>query len=723
MTAALLISVRFHEGWYHAFGNTPSPARIFQALVAGAGVSGPLDDVAVSSLLWLEQQKKPPIVAVPSTTRGQSVVNYVPNNDLDSKNGDHRRIGEIRVKKSITPLLFNPEIPFLFAWCFDEDATASASLEGICRLADRIYQVGRTVDIAWAWAELLSLDELHERLNSYPGVVRHPVPGLGDVECPTAGSLDSLNRRYSASASQFDTSHDRRGQTFRRRPKPKWRRVSYAGTGSQVILELRRRDDAGFLPWPLERTSELAIAIRDRAVGKLRAALPDRIPEIDRVFIGRRPNGENNGPTSARVRILPLPSIGHPHADMLIRRLLIDIPGECPIRPDDIVWAISGLQLAHPVLREPIDVTRSIERSQLKFYGVEQAFRLWRTVTPVSLPEAIRRRIDPVGQRADAKSGNEKYREHVTASFAVGQALRRAGIGSRLASVRVQREPFDLRGMRVEPFAQGTRFNKHCLWHVEVELESPIRGPLVIGDGRFSGLGLMRPVQEPSGIFAFLIESGLNPNPDPIRVARSLRRAVMARTRDVLGTYRLPAYFSGHRSDGTPARAEDVPHLAFIYAPHQSQLLVIAPELLDRRIRHTNGKHLATLESALQNFDELRAGADGHLQIRRTSIDVNRHRLFAPSHIWESVTPYQVNRHARQSTAQQTLKNDLLADCERRGLPRPEITVLEWFAQAGVGLQGRLRLIFKEATEGPIILGKTRHKGGGIFSAVDSPTA
>ena len=723
MTAALLISVRFHEGWYHAFGATPSPARIFQALVAGAGISGPLNDVTVSSLMWLEEQKDAPIVAVPSTTRGQAVVNYVPNNDLDSKNADHRRIGEIRVKKTITPLLFNPDIPFLFAWSFDEDAAALENAREICRLADRVYQVGRTVDIAWAWAELLTSDELEERLNSYPGVVRHPSPGLGDVECPTAGSLDSLDRRYAAAASRFDTTFDGRGQTFRRRPKPKWRRVSYAGIGTQVILELRRANDAGFLPWPIERTSELVIAIRDKAVERLRAALPDRIAEIDRVLIGRKPNGENNGRTSARVRIFPLPSIGHPQADMQIRRLLIDVPGGCPVRSDDIAWAVSGVQLTHPVLREPIDVTRSVDQNQLQFYGVQHPFRLWRTVTPVALSAAMRRRIAPDRKRADAKSGPEKHKEHMTASFAVAQALRHAGIGSRLVSARVQREPFDLRGTRVESFAEGTRFNKHCLWHVEVELATPISGPLMIGDGRFCGLGLMRPVEEPTGVFAFSIESGLNPNPDPFRLSRSLRRAVMARTRDALGRYRLPSYFSGHRSDGTPARTEDAPHLAFLFEPHENQLLVITPEYLDRRIRPSNAKHLATLESALQDFDELRAGADGHLRVRQISVSLNQHRLFVHSRIWESVTPYQVNRHAKQSTAEQTLKNDVVAECERRGLPRPEITVLEWDVQPGLGLQGRLRLMFKDVTEGPVILGRTRYVGGGIFCAVDSQTA
>ncbi|GAB4122352.1 MAG: hypothetical protein Kow001_20390 [Acidobacteriota bacterium] len=66
-----------------------------------------------------------------------------------------------------------------------------------------------------------------------------------------------------------------------------------------------------------------------------------------------------------------------------------------------------------------------------------------------------------------------------------------------METVRVQREPFEHNGARVEPFAEGTRFDKHRLWHVEIEFREPVIGPLVLGDGRFLGLGLMAPVGSP----------------------------------------------------------------------------------------------------------------------------------------------------------------------------------------------------------------------------------
>ena len=111
MSSVLLISVRFHEGRYHGTGDwPPSPARLFQALIAGAGLQGSLQTEQVDALEWLETMP-PPIIAVPTIRKGQPVGNFVPNNDLDAVGGDPRRIGSIRAKKEIRPLLFDAEQP------------------------------------------------------------------------------------------------------------------------------------------------------------------------------------------------------------------------------------------------------------------------------------------------------------------------------------------------------------------------------------------------------------------------------------------------------------------------------------------------------------------------------------------------------------------------------------------------------------------------------------
>jgi CRISPR-associated protein Csb2 len=133
----------------------------------------------------------------------------------------------------------------------------------------------------------------------------------------------------------------------------------------------------------------------------------------------------------------------------------------------------------------------------LAHYGIgsREGHRRWRTVTPAALPDSTaRRRIDPERSPRQVKGGQERASECARAGGAVVQALRHAGVPARAEAIRVQREPFESNGERVETFAEGTRFSKHRLWHVEIEFSDEIRGPLVIGDGRFLGLGIMAPV-------------------------------------------------------------------------------------------------------------------------------------------------------------------------------------------------------------------------------------
>jgi hypothetical protein len=107
------------------------------------------------------------------------------------------------------------------------------------------------------------------------------------------------------------------------------------------------------------------------------------------------------------------------------------------------------------------------------------------------------------------------------------------------------------------------------------------------------------------------------------------------------------------------------------------------------------------------------------LALRQSSVDMHSDSLLAPSRIWESVTPYLVTRHGKQGGAGEALAMDLRADCRRRGLPEPlEVITLESRGLPNVGLLGRARLTFAAAVKGPILLGKSRYRGGGLFARV-----
>src|SRR5262249_17343619 len=150
--------------------------------------------------------------------------------------------------------------------------------------------------------------------------------------------------------------------------------------------------------------------------------------------------------------------IGAHYTNRGIRRLLVEVPAMCPLRSDDVRWAFSGAELPDPPTNDLI-LAASSDDDMLRHYGVGTRARVFRSVTPVVLPdEAQRRRIEPARKVAEAKAGLERVTEIARARSAVLQALRHAGICAPVESVRLQREPFEAAGSRVEPFAEGTRF-------------------------------------------------------------------------------------------------------------------------------------------------------------------------------------------------------------------------------------------------------------------------
>ena len=125
MARSLLISVRFHEGRYHGQedrfygtdGWPPSPARLYQALLAGAVRGAHLAAADESALRWLEHLP-PPRIAAPAARCGRPVKLFVPNNDLDSVGGDPARVSEVRVPKAWRPCFFDPDEVLLYLWRF-----------------------------------------------------------------------------------------------------------------------------------------------------------------------------------------------------------------------------------------------------------------------------------------------------------------------------------------------------------------------------------------------------------------------------------------------------------------------------------------------------------------------------------------------------------------------------------------------------------------------------
>lgn len=721
MSHALVVSIRFHDGRYHGAGEwPPAPARLFQALIAGAAKGTKLVDEDKAALEWL-QRLDAPVIAAPVARQGQSFHNFVPNNDLDSVDGDLKKIGKIRTPKNIHPYIFDSKAPLIFFWTFSGGTSCEGYAQTICMITNRLYQLGRGVDMAWAWAELLGADEAETELARHGGTLYRPstaTAGKVVLLCPGQGSLASLERRFDASGSRFTWTWrgKKAQQLFSQPPKPRFAKVTYDTPSKRFLFELRTAmHDESFSPWPLDKTVALVVVLRDKAASRLKEALPAEAGKIARVLIGKEATEADK---AIRARILPLLSIGHFHADGAIRRVLVEIPPNCPLRSDDLAWAFSGLSEIDTETGEILwNLVQSNEYGMLKHYGIDAnnqlGCRIWRTITPAALP---------FNRKKSGITGSNRVARQTMVARKVMHALRHAGIRTPTSDIRVQREPFDRLGRRAETFAAGTRFPKETLWHVAVTFTEPVSGPLVLGDGRYLGLGLMRPIESMNGVEVFSIENGLADNAQPAIVAQAARRAMMARVQSSLDRgQRLPTYVSGHEVEGTPSRKGDAHrHVAVVADLPRRRILYLASTHLHRtgiswREIETDHKKMA---GALEGMAILRAGTAGRLSLGPNTIDLDNDPLFAPARIWESVTDYDVTRHSRRVDEEEALRIDVASELQRRGWPSPKnVEVLKVNLGPRGGLSGRLRLTFATAQPGPLVIGRSSHKGGGLFAS------
>lgn len=735
MRRTLLISIRFHEGRYHGAGDwPPAPARVFQALVAGAARGRTLENQDRAALCWLETLN-PPVIAAPATRAGQEFRNYVPNNDLDAVSGDPRRVGEIRTPKLIRPRLFDPADSFLYVWNFDPGQAAESHARTLSAMAEKLYQLGRGVDMAWGWAEIFEATEIEPQLARYRGAVYRPAEGGtgAALPCSQPGSLKSLEDRFRANRYRFSPAGTKGEQLFSQPPKPRFRAVPYNSPPVRQLYDLRATGGGGaepdFAPWPLPEAVALVTIIRDGAVARLKKGSPGRETLIERVLIGRDATEADKG---ARVRIVPVPSVGHAHADHAIRRVLIEIPPNCPITADDLEWSFSGLglgvdhQTGEVISEVPAVLIPAGDDGMLDHYGIDRPARVWRTVTPAALPPTVaRRRVDPFRLRGpgELKGAPERGEEQIRAAGAVAQALRHAGVGAGVATIRVQREPFIGKGERAEFFAPNTRFAKERLWHAEISFAEPVSGPLIVGDGRYLGLGLMEPVSDGwRDVIVFSV-----PPASHIAIAgsapllRAVRRALMSLSRDRVGN--VPRLFSGHEVDGRAASSGQHEHVFLGSADVDGdglvdQLIVAAPWACDRSIQGQR-QDQARFDRIVSSLGAVRAGKLGVVKLGSPIEPGPGDGLIGPATVWKSCTPYRPTRHAgRRNDLAIAVSEDVIAECGRRGLPRPEIELLRLAGGPNGGdVSVTVRLRFGVVVRGPILLGRDSHSGGGLFWA------
>ena len=154
--SAVCISVTFLTGRYHGDEWPPSPARLYQALVAAVMTCGYQEHAPViePALRWLEGQPAPRI----RSCVGEQFKAYriaVPNNDMDVvawkwQQGRHKDVAVLKTMKQVMPWHLPEAGPHLqYIWTIKEDAP-SPPTAAIQRATHLLHTLGWGVDMAYA---------------------------------------------------------------------------------------------------------------------------------------------------------------------------------------------------------------------------------------------------------------------------------------------------------------------------------------------------------------------------------------------------------------------------------------------------------------------------------------------------------------------------------------------------------------------------------------------
>ena len=247
---------------------------------------------------------------------------------------------------------------------------------------------------------------------------------------------------------------------------------------------------------PAFRAVELATTMRAAIFHFAKDPLPEGLS-------GHKPSG---APTSEpHVSFLPLPYVGFPHADGRLLGIAVSVPKTLDDHSREELYRAIGTweEFAGPKnLMLKLGAKGEIYMSRVRETSVTVSLRQrvwcrpssrWTTAAPIALPRhpgSLNRGTQNTRSRAWRKADDA-----VSAACAHVGLPKPTKVATKLSSFIVGGRTAGL----YPAFRQngpGGRQIRRQLVHASITFDQPVLGPLVLGAGRFFGLGLMRPCDE-----------------------------------------------------------------------------------------------------------------------------------------------------------------------------------------------------------------------------------
>ena len=528
----------------------PHPARLFSALVAtwAEGQPGTANgDAELAALRWLEEQPPPAILASSIASAGtrKATVVFVPVNDVGvirmpdrtkleaaehaaaeveapaerakaakqvaklrdklvadtakeiavpAKFGKHdataaeQALIERRIRQPRTfPCAFPEQPAFAFEWT---DALPSAAIvQALSRLAQRLVRLGHSSSMVHARVMTGAAG------NDSVAKVTRFVPDERDGELMlrwvNPGQVERLIRAHA------------QHQQVEPRVLPA-RFVRYReGEGRRPVRAPASTFDGELIVFARESGPRLPITSAAGLSRQLRRALMSVADEpIAEILSGHRPDGAPS--ETAHLAIVPLPAVTGPYPDGALLGIALVLPRDVSPearravmkavgrleRPrastDDLVVALE-LGNAAPLVMKRI-IWGEDPRRTLRPGSWTRESKRWASATPVALDR------NP-GDLHDADP-RARARAFETARTLIVAAVQRIGLPPPL-EVDVVRScvlPGTAKPRSYPRFPSAPHKEQRVLVHVRLGFATAVRGPLLVGAGRYQGLGLCVPL-------------------------------------------------------------------------------------------------------------------------------------------------------------------------------------------------------------------------------------
>ena len=468
----------------------PHPDRLFQGLVAAWGRNDVPDVDEQHALEWLESLPADCIsVSAPKAAERQVVTAFVPPNDARTTRdptNSMRVIPELR--KNRQPRAFPAAIPLSvpavvhYSWELGEDAANAFEThkDALAKLAREVTYLGHSHSLVRvSLSDALPSDD-NRWMNS----------DLESLRLPHKGRLDHLRNRFRETLERKD------GRIMRPNPSLVTRnftRSSAAAPRSYFDSEnvMALSDAGGFCP-SLEAFPLVAKRLRDAL---LNTAQRHKLG-IPTLLSGHESDGT---PTShPHISIIPFADVGWAHSQGRLMGLGLVWPRSVEKSQRGAALMVlakflEGETADVPLLHFGRDGSWSIkldpdsERASLSFNRYAEVARRWGTVLPVVLD----------------RHPKDKPGEHLV--DIVVQACLNIGF-PKTAIDGIEIEFFKYAPVHGAPSARAVRnalaedspYRNRPIAHLVVTFPQPVQGPVILGAGRFRGLGLCLPLGESS---------------------------------------------------------------------------------------------------------------------------------------------------------------------------------------------------------------------------------